>query len=387
NIVEYCERAKGSIPLSFLLGFFVAGVISRWYTMYIYIPWMNKISFTVMACMNNRDDEFIRRTRLTIMRYVNLSWILAMRQISDQIAGRFEPTQDTPKKFNKQVDDKLNGDLLRHDEDEEKGPFDAVDNYSIREILECLNHDKKVKNTFKVLITEQEIRAFENIANQCFAKNRVRYSLEYWVPMVWAVRIIQKATLHGMVADPKISYAMIDVSNFLVCRLIRMKEIGRLRQQMQDLQIYSSIMIPLVYTQVVIIAAYSYFLCQIFSTQFVDGNVKSSSGKEEHKVDFYFPIFSVFSFLFSMGWLKVAMCVMNPFGDDDEDFQTSDILDYNLEVSYRCVEMDERSYPAGLSPPDTCVKLLNGHENDDLENYLDKVHEQTEDVESPVMDE
>ncbi|VEL09045.1 unnamed protein product [Protopolystoma xenopodis] len=40
---------------------------------------------------------------------------------------------------------------------------------------------------------------------------------------------------------------------------------------------------------------------------------------------------------------------MNPFGDDDEDFQTSDTLDYNLEVSYRCAFMDENSFPSRLS--------------------------------------
>ncbi|VDQ17213.1 unnamed protein product, partial [Trichobilharzia regenti] len=42
---------------------------------------------------------------------------------------------------------------------------------------------------------------------------------------------------------------------------------------------------------------------------------------------------------------------MNPFGDDDEDFQTSKILDYNLDVSFRSVYMDSDSFPEYLSPP------------------------------------
>ncbi|CAH8645516.1 unnamed protein product [Dicrocoelium dendriticum] len=61
-------------------------------------------------------------------------------------------------------------------------------------------------------------------------------------------------------------------------------------------------MIPLVYTQVVIIAVYSYFMCQIFACQFLE----QRPGSDTHKIDLYVPIFSIFSFLFLMGWLKVS---------------------------------------------------------------------------------
>ena len=54
--------------------------------------------------------------------------------------------------------------------------------------------------------------------------------------------------------------------------------------------------------QVVIIAVYSYFLCQIFACQFVESRAED----KESKIDLYIPIFSIFSFLFLMGWLKVS---------------------------------------------------------------------------------
>ncbi|VDK36426.1 unnamed protein product [Dibothriocephalus latus] len=49
SIVQYCDSMKGNIPVSFLLGFFVSGVIGRWYQMYMYIPWMNNIAYSTMV--------------------------------------------------------------------------------------------------------------------------------------------------------------------------------------------------------------------------------------------------------------------------------------------------------------------------------------------------
>ncbi|CAI2738439.1 unnamed protein product, partial [Dicrocoelium dendriticum] len=67
----------------------------------------------------------------------------------------------------------------------------------------------------------------------------------------------------------------------------------------------------------------------------------------------------------------VALCVMNPFGDDDEDFQTSSILDYNLEVSFRSVYMDDGSFPKHLSFPLGIKK--EDKKPDDLETFLEDI--------------
>ena len=48
--------------------------------------------------------------------------------------------------------------------------------------------------------------------------------------------------------------------------------------------------------------------------------------------DYYFPLFTSLEFLFYVGWLKVAEALLNPFGEDDEDFDTNFMIDRNLQV-------------------------------------------------------
>uniref|UniRef100_A0A1I8FND6 AGC-kinase C-terminal domain-containing protein n=1 Tax=Macrostomum lignano TaxID=282301 RepID=A0A1I8FND6_9PLAT len=64
------------------------------------------------------------------------------------------------------------------------------------------------------------------------------------------------------------------------------------------------------------------------------------------------------------------MCVMNPFGDDDEDFQTSEILDYNLEISRRSASADEMMFPFDFKLPDMKTKPQPQAEADNLPEFL-----------------
>lgn len=72
-------------------------------------------------------------------------------------------------------------------------------------------------------------------------------------------------------------------------------------------------------------AVYSYFLTTVVGHQWVEGKV-------DNKFDLYFPIFTTLQFFFYMGWLKVAETLINPFGDDDDDFEINWMVDRNLQV-------------------------------------------------------
>ena len=44
-------------------------------------------------------------------------------------------------------------------------------------------------------------------------------------------------------------------------------------------------------------------------------------------------MFTVLQYLFYVGWLKVAEALMNPYGEDDDDFDLNFLIDRHLQVN------------------------------------------------------
>ncbi|GBO04903.1 Bestrophin-1, partial [Araneus ventricosus] len=70
---------------------------------------------------------------------------------------------------------------------------------------------------------------------------------------------------------------------------------------------YDWVSIPLVYTQVVTLAIYTYFLATVMGRQYLD----PEKGYPGHEVDLYIPIFTILQFFFYMGWLKVSFMLVD----------------------------------------------------------------------------
>ena len=101
--------------------------------------------------------------------------------------------------------------------------------------------------------------------------------------------------------------------------------------------------------QIATLAVFCHFLSALFSRQFLVPNERiqdkivfpnASSTIHysarwpftNHTPDFYVPVFTLIEFVCYMGWIKVAETLLNPFGDDDEDFNLSYLIDRNLQV-------------------------------------------------------
>lgn len=69
SLVAYSARYGSYIPLSFVLGFFVSTVMSRWWNQYQSIPWPTSTAVYVSSTIHGYD-EVGRAMRRTIMRYV-----------------------------------------------------------------------------------------------------------------------------------------------------------------------------------------------------------------------------------------------------------------------------------------------------------------------------
>lgn len=155
---------------------------------------------------------------------------------------------------------------------------------------------------------------------------------KHWMPIVWAASIIMKARKEGLIRDDFAVKTIID-------------ELNNFRGRCGTLMYYDFINIPLVYTQVVTIAVYSFFICSILAHQWTEFKKDTYEG-----LDFYVPVFITLQFFFYMGWLKVAETLINPFGEDDDDFEVpiwgflylSYVKSYQI-VRFLLGQLDDRS--------------------------------------------
>ncbi|XP_021089413.1 bestrophin-3 isoform X3 [Mesocricetus auratus] len=152
--------------------------------------------------------------------------------------------------------------------------------------------------------------------------------LKYWVPFIWFGNLATKARNEGRIRDS------VDLQSL-------MTEMNRYRSWCSLLFGYDWVGIPLVYTQVVTLAVYTFFFACLIGRQFLD----PTKGYAGHDLDLYIPIFTLLQFFFYAGWLKVAEQLINPFGEDDDDFETNWCIDRNLQVSLLAVDEMHMSLP------------------------------------------
>ncbi|CAB3366780.1 Hypothetical predicted protein [Cloeon dipterum] len=273
RVVHYCDTYSDLIPLSFVLGFYVSIVMTRWWSQYQNIPWPDPIAVFVSATIHGQDERG-RLMRRTIMRYVCCCLALVFTMISPRVKKRF-PT----------LDHFVEAGLLMENE---------------KQIIEDLN--------------------------QKFPRHS-----KHWLPIVWAASIVTRARKEGRIRDDFAVKTILD-------------ELNKFRGQCGLLLSYDTISVPLVYTQVVTLAVYSFFMTAIVGRQWVRPE-DHPHHKEKDNIDSIFPIFTTLQFFFYMGWLKVAESLINPFGEDDDDFEVNWIVDRNLQVSYLIVDEMHHEHP------------------------------------------
>uniref|UniRef100_A0A183CBP5 Bestrophin homolog n=1 Tax=Globodera pallida TaxID=36090 RepID=A0A183CBP5_GLOPA len=94
HLVHYLNTGLDStIPLTFMLGFFVTQVVSRWQSILNALGWIDNSAMNFANYIRGSDTE-TRITRRTLVRYMVLCQALVLRDISLQVRKRF-PTLDT----------------------------------------------------------------------------------------------------------------------------------------------------------------------------------------------------------------------------------------------------------------------------------------------------
>ncbi|CAH8637656.1 unnamed protein product [Heterobilharzia americana] len=341
RVCYYAGRVTDAVPLSFVLAFYVNLVVGRWWQQFLCLPTPDAICLLLSAYIGENsesndsklavsDDERSLVYRRTITRYVNLASALCFCSISVCMKQRF-PTLDS--------------------------------------LVMC------------GLMTEQEMEIYSRLDDS---------TNSFFVPLVWAISLITKAREEKMIREDRHVDAIVNqVVNFW--------------EKLNKLCLYDWVNVPLVYNQVVALAVYIYFGVTIFGHQFVDasliikaanlkvnksslspannsivgnpinifGNlsdfVKASTDENTDDIPFpqfysNIPLFTILSFIFYNGWLKVAESLVSPFGMDDDDFEVIPLLERNLNASLFFVD-------AGVSDPSLIPDLVRTVCRVDVEDY------------------
>ena len=281
----YCSRFCGLIPVTFLTGFYVSQVVSRWWDQFISLPWPDRVALKLVSFCPGTDD-FTKNLRRTVIRYVNLSIILVYRLISRRVMDRFPDYESL-----------INAKLLLPSEAARLRNADELTPHESTwapilwalKLLSLARKDKKVTIEPPAFTNLQSsIDALEQANRKILNHGWVNFPLAYVQVATASVYLYFAATLFGR------QYLTPDDVN-----------------QGLNLDIF-----PL-------------------------ANFISFSNTEpfkNHTPDFYVPFFTLAEFFCYMGWIKVAENLLNPFGYDDQDFQFNYLIDRNIQVTYLMVD-------------------------------------------------
>nr|CAX69681.1 Bestrophin-2 (Vitelliform macular dystrophy 2-like protein 1) [Schistosoma japonicum] len=236
------------------------------------------------------------------------------------------------------------------------------------------------------LMTEQELEIYSKLDES---------TNNFFVPLVWAISLIARAHEEKMIREERHVDALIT-------------QVVAFWEKLHTLCMYDWVNVPLVYNQVVTLAVYIYFTVTIFGHQFVaspeiiqavsikdnstdltstnhNSNIlgspvnatdASDNGASYPKIIRNIPIFTILSFIFYNGWLKVAESLVSPFGLDDDDFEVVPLLERNLNTSLYFVD-------TCITDPNLIPELVrNGckidtdedHDDDSTDTYHDHIN-------------
>ncbi|KAJ1372057.1 hypothetical protein KIN20_034117 [Parelaphostrongylus tenuis] len=220
DLCVFFDTYSSFIPITFMLGFYVSAVFTRWWQIFDNIGWIDTPCLWIAQYVRG-SNERARLIRRTLIRYLVLTQAIVFRDVSSAVKKRF-PT---------------------------------------------MNH------------------------------------------LVTSVRVAKE--------EGKIPGEMIYVD--------LMEKIRQYRVQVLSLTLYDWVPVPLVYTQVVHLAVRCYFAVGLMGRQYLNPDPARESVNNVPRT--------------------VAEVLLNPLGEDDDDFECNWILDRNLQVGFNVVDKTYDRFP------------------------------------------
>jgi len=166
----------------------------------------------------------------------------------------------------------------------------------------------------KGLLTSPELAALKQSAYP------TTFSAQWWIPLNWASALINSVHPDSQGCKLKEQKGLIKELNYFVSKL-------------HNVARYQTNPLPLIYSQAVMVAIYSWLLLGVFSSQYVkDVNFENQGTiKDITSILRTVPLFQIVKIILIYAWMKVANIVRNPFGmDNDYDINLEKMLDQNI---------------------------------------------------------
>uniref|UniRef100_A0A158Q7A3 Bestrophin homolog n=1 Tax=Elaeophora elaphi TaxID=1147741 RepID=A0A158Q7A3_9BILA len=291
RIAHILDEKLNLIPLDFMLGFFVTSVLNRWIKFFDNIGYIDK-----------KYSSFEAQIELHLHKICSIALMTAAYVRGDDERSR-----------------KMRRNIVRY--------------CVLSQALVFRDISMKVRKRFPTL--DSVVAAGFMMSHEKAKLDELHYRYDkHWVPFQWALALCDDARQQQKIASDWLQQKVSE-------------EIKRFRTNMANLYNFDWVPLPIMYAQIVVLGVHLYFFVCAISRQ----HIISAEAPNKSKVDAFFPFMSVLQFIFYMGWLKVAEVILNPFGEDDDDFECNFLLDKNLAVGLMIVDLGYNQPPAMQKDP------------------------------------
>ncbi|KAI6176012.1 Bestrophin-like protein [Aphelenchoides bicaudatus] len=138
-----------------------------------------------------------------------------------------------------------------------------------------------------------------------------------WIPIQWALNLLVQAREQNKIHADLILWNA-------------QEKIREFRNHLQRLACFDWVPVPVAYPQIIYIAVRCYFALLLITSQIIKDPLECAI--------FYVPWVALIKFVLFAGWVKIAECLLNPFGFGDDDYECSYIIDRNLTMGLAIVD-------------------------------------------------
>mmetsp|Transcript_34732 Transcript_34732/g.48484 ORF Transcript_34732/g.48484 Transcript_34732/m.48484 type:complete len:592 (+) Transcript_34732:173-1948(+) len=326
NISYYLSH--GTIPLAFVLGFYVQQVYTRWMDMWSTLGWIDLLALRVSSTIRIPLHMRKRRRPNRSSPAPDSTQKGKRNNVQDRgAASSFERKYQGEEAELEKQRANMERELYLHQ-------FTILRYCNLVYAMIARACSKKMLALYPDmrglitdgLLTKEELDTMERISEK-----DLPHQSDWWLPIAWANDIVQDCYEQGWISSPQELEAV-------------RGQLLAFRSTLAHMLDFTLVTIPLIYVQLAHVSVYIYFaLVVIGRAQFLD----TSKGYEGNGIDYYFPFFSVLEFVIFAGWLQVAAKMLDPYGlrSDEESFDLIWVLHRNVEVGNTIIGPVKKNRP------------------------------------------